>query len=665
MCNSGNNNEVESSQELKGGHAPAFKTVDFRFIGSKKDILIISILIFLTVINLWIPTFYVKSSYGIVNFNDFSYESKRLLFDPDSIISLNKDIAGFPPAESLEGLLYPPGLFYITKMLSLVRDNQLTMHIFILLLQIVTVSFTYLSLRKVSTKIISISFTIFLIFYATSITVVLDTFIQPLLAITLFMLLTFKDTGKNRYLLILGILTGSIFFIRQNVGLFLTNAVITWLLISSIFFNAEERDKKRWFLWIITVIYLILGFIIIKTINNVDDKIWYVLCFIIFWLMFSIGLYYRKDIGINLSDFIKKIRLFLIPLILILGYWFYTFGSVLGIKNYLYIQFLMPFKFIKVFEYPICFHLNLAYNEFIKGVISGTIKSVCIGFISLMNWGVLFLIPFTFSCFSVGYICIQMIRKKTFNIPDIQMASLPAVGILMFYPIESFGIVSTKLIVFFIPFAYFLSKLWNNNQKVLYRVSLLVLIVSFPFLVIKIARNVYYSYSGKYNSYISISDKADIKLPPDKARELKKAVNLIKNTVGQSKFYIFDSFTCLHMYYNLIDYKHKNYYIFSRGDTLDQASIRKILEMLEDYPFILINQMDYSLYTSKDNLYLSGGKYGRSIPNELMEYVTKNYAVIARYDKPNNIDDNFLSNFYILEKINNWGKYFRKQNSIH
>ena len=368
---------------------------------------------------------------------------------------------------------------------------------------------------------------------------------------------------------------------------------------------------------------------------------------------------YRKDIGINLSNLIKKIRLFLIPLILILGYWFYTFGSVVGIKNYLYLQFLMPFEFVKVFEYPISFHINLAYSEFIKGVINGTIKSFYLGFVSLMNWGILFLIPFIFSCFSVGYVCIQTIRKKVFNIQDLQMASLPAVGILMFYPIESFGIVSTKLIAFFIPFAYFLSKLCNNSQKVLYRVSLLVLIVSFPFLVIKIAKNVYSYYFGQYSSYVSFNNSRDIKLPPDKARELKKTVNLIKNTVGQSKFYIFDSFTDLEMYYNLVDYKHRNYYMFLRRDTINHVAIKNILKMLEEYPYILINQMDYSLYTSKDNLYLSGGKYGRSIPNELMEYVTKNYEIVARYDKPENLNDDFLSNFYILKKVN-WEIYDNK-----
>ena len=273
--------------------------------GKKTDIFIVIILIIFSALYLRYPVFYISGIADLINFNTFMYVSKRVLFNPDAMFSLNKEIANVAYCESMP-LCYPPGIYFITRMFSLLRDNQLTMHIFIFLLQIVTVIFEYLSLRKVSNRIVSISFSIFLIFYTASITVVVDTFIQPLLAITVFLLLTLKDTNKNKSLLLLGVLTGIIFFIRQNVGLFLTNAVITWLLISSLFFNAEEKDKKRWFLWIITVIYLILGFIIIKTINNVDDKIWYVLCFIAFWLMFSIGLYYRKDIGINLSNLIKK-----------------------------------------------------------------------------------------------------------------------------------------------------------------------------------------------------------------------------------------------------------------------------------------------------------------------------------------------------------------------
>ncbi|MFQ5786549.1 MAG: glycosyltransferase family 39 protein [Thermodesulfobacteriota bacterium] len=628
------------------------------------DTSIVIVLVLFSALYLVYSVFYANELYDLINFNTFAYVSKRVLFNPDSMFSLNKDIANVVYCESMP-LCYPPGIYFITRIVSLLKDNQLTMHIFVLLLQIITVIFEYISLRKVSNRITSISFTIFLIFYTASITVVVDIFVQPLLAMCMFFLLTLKDTNKNKNLLILGVLAGAIFFIRQNVGLFLTNVIITWLLISSIFFNAEEINKKRWFLWIIAVIYSILGFVIIKTINNIDDKIWYGLCFITFWLMFSGWLYHRKDIGINLSAFTKRIRLFLMPLILIFSYWFYAFGSVVGIKDYLYIQFLMPFEFIKVFEHPIGFHLNLAYSEFIKGMMSGTIKSVCHSFISLMNWGALFLIPFVFGCFSVSYICIKIIRKKDFDIPDLRMASLPAVGILMFYPIESLWIVSTKLIVFLIPFAYFLSKLWNNNQKVLYRISLLFLIVSFPFLVVKITKNTYSYYFGQYPSYVSLSNGCDVKLPPDKAQEVKKVVNLIQSTVGHSKFYIFDSFTDLEMHYNLVDYTHKNYYIFLRRDTINCEAIKHILKMLEDYPHILINQMDYSLYTSGDKLYLSGGKYGRSIPNELMEYVTKNYEIIARYDKPEDLNDNFLSNFYILKKVNNWEIYYNKQNSIH
>lgn len=614
------------------------------------DIFIVIILLFLVSLTLYHSVFYVRGAYDLINFNTFAYVANNVLFNPDFLLSLNKDITNVVPCESMP-LCYPPGIYFITKIISLAKDSQLTMHIFILLLQIITVIFGYISLRKVSNRIISISITIFLIFYAASITVVVDIFIQPLLIIIIFLLLSFNETNKNINLLLIGMLTGIIFFIRQNVGLFLTNAVITWLFISSISFGKREINNNRWFLWVITVIYLILGFVVFKIINNIDDKIWYVLCYLMFWLIFLYFIYQRKDMGINLYDFIKKVGLFLAPLILILGYWFYTFGSIVGIKNYLYIQFLMPFEFIKAFEYNLTFHLKIAYNEFVQGIISGTIRSLYNGFISLMNWGVLFLIPFVFSCFSVGYICIQIVHRKQPNILDLQMASLPAAGMLMFYPIESFWIVSTKLIIFFIPFAYFLSKLCNQNKKILYLISLLVLLVSFPFLVAKIGKNVYSSCSGKYASYIALSDNMNVNLPPDKAEELKKAINLIKKTVGQSKFYIFDSFTDLEMYYNLVNYKHKNYYIFLRRDALNNEAIEDIVKRLEDYPFILINQMDYSLYTSKNSFYLSGGKYGRSIPNELMEYVTRKYSIVAKYDKPNNIDDYFLSNFYILKKI--------------
>ena len=555
------------------------------------DISIVIILILLAAAYLWHQTFYTPSTSALVNFSTFSYVANEVLFNSSSSLAINPEIAEVVPVESMP-LLYPPGIYIITKLISYIKDNQLTMHLFIFSLQLLNVGLIYILLRKVADKFISFSLAFFLLVYTSCVVVVVDSFIQPLLALILLLLVSTREKENYAFTLLgCGLLTAAVWLIRQNVGLFLCCVVLIWLNISSVHLTNTGKSSGRLFLWALVAIYILCGLLVLRIIGSVEDKIWYVLCYLMFWGALSIYIFRRKDVGLNLSRFVKNISLFLLPLFLVLAFWFYSFGNVVGLRNYLHIQFILPFSFINVFYYPLFFHLNLAWNGFVEGITQGGMFSIYDGFQSLMRWGVLFLIPFVINFGFAGYILFQAIVKTSVSKQDMAIASLGIVGILSYYPIESAWILSSKLVLFFLPCAYLLGKMSFTKRRLAYAVCLVFFLLGLPPALKTAVR--YLTYDKREASYMPVCEKVGLKLPPETAVQLSNAINLIKNTIDSSRFYIVDSYTDLEMFYGLTNYKHPNYYIFLRKDAMTRVAEQDLIKRLEDYPYILINQQDY------------------------------------------------------------------------
>lgn len=610
------------------------------------DICIMIGLVLIGIMCLWYQVFYGSSVNDLAIFNIFSYSANRLLFNDPSSFAINREVASVIPALSMP-LTYPPGIYVITKLISLINESHLTMNFVLLFLQLLNIFFLYSLLRKVSNRFISFSLTFFLIAYTSHVVVVVDSFIQPLLSMILY-LLVLRDEKKNYpVIFICGILAGMVWFIRQNTGLFLSCSVITWLLLSHLSINDGKTKSGRMFLLTIIFGYLVCGILLIKIIGHIDDKIWYALCYLVFWSFFLKYILERKNIGLNIAEFIKDACLFLLPIFIIITCWFYAFGKIVGLGKYFYTQYLMPFNFIDVFQYPISFHLNLAWKGFLQNVVQGGLRSFFDSFMFLMRWGALFLIPFVFNCFFAGYGIFQITTKEIIDKYDLKMIAFPIVGILAFYPIESYWILSTKLIFFFLPLAYFLNKLFAKRYIVLYSICFIFLILASPRLLAMSFSYVNGGYSKRYASYKPVSKKENLRLPDDICTQLQKAINLIQNTVGNSKVYIVDSYMDMEMLYGLTNYKHPNYYVYLRKDAMNDAANQDLMNRLEGYPHILINQRDLHEYQSNRGQYLARRV---SISDAIMEYIVRNYTIVARYDKPGNVKDGSFADFFIMQR---------------
>lgn len=609
------------------------------------DIYMMAGLILIGILCLWYQVFYGSSVNDLALFNIFSYSANALLFNDPSSFTINREVASVIPALSMP-LTYAPGIYAITKLISLINESHLTMNFVLLFLQLLNIFFLYFLLRKVSNRFISFSLTLFLIAYTSHVVVVVDSFIQPLLSMILY-LLVLRDEKKNYPIIfICGILAGMVWFIRQNTGLFLSCSIITWLLFSHLSINDGKTKSGRIFLLTIILGYLVCGILLIKIIGHIDDKIWYALCYLVFWGFFLKYILERKNIGLDIAEFIKDAGLFLLPIFIIIACWFYAFGKIVGLGKYFHTQYLLPFNFIDVFQYPISFHLNLAWKGFLQNIVQGGLRSLFDSFMFLMRWGALFLIPFVFNCLFVAYGIFQVITKKTIDKLDLKMIAFPVIGIFVFYPIESYWILSSKLIIFFLPLAYFLNKLFPKRDLALYPICFIFLILASPRILTMPFNYAKGEYSKRYALYKPVSKKENLRLPNDICTQLQKAINLIQNTVGNSRVYIVNSYTDMEMLYSLINYKYPNYYVYLRKDAMNDAANRDLMDRLAGYPYILINQRDLWEYQSNRGEYLARRV---SISDAIMEYIVRNYIIVARYDKPDNVKDGSFASFFIMQ----------------
>ncbi|MEW5693347.1 MAG: hypothetical protein AB1765_08625, partial [Candidatus Hydrogenedentota bacterium] len=322
--------------------------------------------------------------------------------------------------------------------------------------------------------------------------------------------------------------------------------------------------------------------------------------------------------------------------------WILYFGAVIGFDEYLYNIFLVPFKHRTVYEYSFLFHIKLGV-EHLVGFISNLNLAEIYGF---FRWTGNFIIFFVINMFVSIFISYNLLKKKTYNPVDLKLSVLSIIGILMCYPVESYWILISKYIVFILVFSYFFDKILLKSRFIFILIICFALFYSVPLIssqFIKICR-------GVYSDYKIVNERADFKLPPQKADELKKSIAIINKTVSNKKYYVVDSFTDMEMLYNLTYYNHKNYYIFLRRDCLTPQAISDLINRLKDYLFIIINQKDYDLYVSKDKDYLSGGPYLRTISEELMNYIVNNYLIIDQYNRPEELKDPFITDFYILKR---------------
>lgn len=484
-------------------------------------------------------------------------------------------------------LILPPGIYILIKLFSL--TSVFSIVLFNFLVQLIVPIFFYELLRTRTNTIIAFFFAVFSVFFMTDASWWAPDFIIQVLMLPIFFFFVYQD-GKylNRYstLFLLGLPTGFLIILKHNIGIFFCIVCATILLfqcIKPLQIETKKNLLNKVFTTIVFFGFFIFGIIFGLRLPNADEYIYYLVPFFLFLILLWCFLVRRNQV-FDIRATLTKVIPFGAGAAILPVSVFFWFGSQIGYGNYAYSLFGMGFQYLKIWDRGITGVIELYFTP-----LNGSISSLLLSPIFL----ILFILPFVVNCY--GLYCIYQQSKKPQEISDNKIYSVVAIGILsifMFFPLEGFHILTTKLFIYF--FVLFTLMLVFSPSLIKYATYLAILIGIFAACIIGIT----FMSTLSTPSDTGVSElKTSIGIPVSKGitGELKNQIVLIDGTIHGEPYYIIDgSGAGLFYLASIIPNKYPQYYIEMRPGIMDQEVTGKILQDISGMNYVIVRTVDYN-----------------------------------------------------------------------
>ncbi|MBA7518903.1 hypothetical protein ES705_10977 [subsurface metagenome] len=561
------------------------------------------------------------------------YVSQNLLF---SGWGMNPELAKTVLSPSNGSLICPPGIYILTRVLGNVRN----IFIFHFLYQMLVPLLTFRLFRSVTSTTIAILFSLLSIFYVTQPNWwAPDWIIQPMMLVALILIITrgIKEEMRGSQLIVIGLLTGLITIFKHNIGISFAILCITFIFWSSLNFrNNTTNSYHRFLTFLHLFIFLLFGLIFSARILYFDEFIFYLLPYFVFLGSAFYFLGKNSFVTFNLLSFYKKVSLFCFSALFLPAAIFLWVGSVIGFSRYWYSLFRMGFKYLPIWDYGIV-SVTKHYVHF-QGIAS--VKNIYHSLNSLVMM-LMFLSPFIVNCF-VNLRFFQLIRNK--KIIDFkkyfQVSSISMMGIFLFFPLEGYHILATKLFMFYFVFLYFVKKFsLKVNSFLKYILILLFIFVSLPY----IKRVITPKIETCFSSHKRVQEIIGLPMEKRLAEEIDKQVAVVERSVKGAPYCVVDSFgATLATLITLVNNHYPQYYLEMRKGILNQEVTNAIISSLKEVPFVLVNYNDYRKYLSKEQEDL--------FMRQILDFVDKNYVEIDHYEAPKDPSLSHILSFSIMKK---------------
>ena len=585
--------------------------------------------------------------------------------------SFNPNLVATVISPSNNILLIPPGIHFLAYILGNVRN----IFLFLFMVQLVVPILSYKLFRSVSSSLVSLLISSFFTYYFISTDWwCSDYLIQPLIMIGLLILLIRVEKfeiNDGHKLLCLGLITGIVVVLKHNEGIFWGVLVLSFFLFCSIVFSGDSHyTKKRPLLFIIFIGFFTFGFLFLTRQIHVDAIVYYLFPYFMFWGMITYYIIKNKSIGFDSVIFLKNTFLFSIAALILPCIVFLWMGSMVGYTRYLS-SFGMGLQYLPLWDFGIAGVIG-NYAKF-QGV--HTFKNIFLNYQSVI-FLLLFLLPFVVNCL-VNIGLFHLIHNKTTTDANLKnffkITSMSILGIFMFFPLEGYHILSTKLFIFSFVFLYlyrcFSSEFSESDLQSEIRkqaktdrilnpkrsknlsgkrnygivsLKLVLIVIIIPIIMYSVYQPIVVSRIT--TSYGSEQVERAIGIPMEKslADELNKQAGIVKRVTQGSSYYVIDSSGATLMTLMTIENNHyPQFYLEMRKGILNQEVTYAIIFSLQQTPFVLVNYNDYQKYLS--------GQQDDPFMAQILDFVHNNYVIVDRYEEPSTHISHLLS-FLIMEK---------------
>ena len=599
-------------------------------------------LVLLSVFYLWKDTFFNDDVAALNHSLELSYVATNTLFDGP--LHINQELKNVPVTPSVALWCIPPGLYTLINTTYNIFGFKITnVNIVFLILQIFAVVLAFFAFRKILNTFASFVLSLFILVFTAEIAVLADFVILPLLILVFAILFYYYHKADAKpaplVLIFLGVLVGLVTFFKHNTGIMLFLALSSYIFFTSLQFDTQDKNKSKVSLIlapIIVVIHLIFGLVFLFQIGSIITSLYYLLPFILFFLAFIYYILFKnKNVSLKLREFFKNYAFFTASFIAIVAIWFIWFGLTVGFSRYLHSLYGMYSGFTGIWDVGIGALFTRTFDY--QGISSLSAFSNTI--YSLFSACLIF-VPFIAALISAAVISFNLIKNNLGSIKKyLGICILGIMGIFFLYPLESVNILVSRLFLFvFILFLFGLQLKLFTKRNALILFSLLLV-----FMVPLLFNNISDGISAAKGDYIQISEKVNVKVRSELAREIKRAIDLIHITTEKNKYYVIDSYSVLYIYYYLTDVNQKNYFIEMRPGILDKKVTTEIVKTVADYQYLVVNKQQYDDF-------ISGVSYNPDL-DELFNYIKENYEIMNAFIKNLEHDDDQLIDFYIMGRV--------------
>lgn len=526
--------------------------------------------------------------------------------------------------------IYPPGIYLLMKILGLNKVSDIFSFLFLIQLFVPVLIFHLL--RSVSSILVSLLIALLSIKYFTNSNWWgPDWIIQPIMLVAVLLLYTsHNDKIGIVRLIIIGLLSGFIMLLKHNIGVFFILSCITWIFFHYLKIYENKINKPLSpFLFIILAGYLSFGIIFSLKVLFFDEIIFYLFPYFIFWITITYLITKKRLLLDNVPEFLKEISIFCLSSLLLPIGIFFLVGSVVGYSRYWHSLFGMGFQYLPTWDWGI------------KGTIKNIVEFKDIKTIYLSSSTiVLFLFPFVVNCFAVTKILYAIRNSTSIEIKKyLKVTSLGIICVFMFFPLESYGILVSKLFLFcFILF--FILKSGADKFSVFIKLILITLFIPValhaaikPFMLYKI-------------DTVSGSEKVQriIGMPLERrlADEFDKQVSVIEQSIKGGQYYVvgYASANLLSLKTFVNDH-YPQYYTEMRDTLLNQEMTDAIIESFRKLPFVVVGYNEYQKYLLKQE--------NNPFMFEIIEFISRNFHEIARYEAPNDLLSARVQSFIVMK----------------
>lgn len=603
---------------------------------------LVILLILLTIAFLWKDVFYNDDVAALNHSLELSYFGTTTTFDGP--LHINQELKDVSVTPSVVSWCYPPGVSTLINITYHIFGFKITnVNIIFLILQMLAVILSFFTFRKILNNFAAFVLSLFVLAFLAKIAFLPDYLLLPflILVFTIIFYSHHQFTGKPKPIILisLGVLVGLIAYIKHNTGILLFVALSSYIFFSALQFDVKDEQKSRTnsiLVWTVILIHLVFGLVFLFQMMSVITSLYYILPFALFFLFLIYYMFYKnKNVYLNTEVFLRNLAFFAAPFVIIVVAWFVWFGTTVGFSRYFDSLYGMYSGFTGIWNVGVfdLFTRNFDYQGFSSfSAIAGTIYS--------LFYACLIFVPFITAIISAATMVFQMVRHNLGKIKQyLGICILGVMGIFFLYPMESGHNIATRIFPFVFILFFFITQVklfTKRNALILF--TILLIFVS-PLIISDISDSI----SVARGDYVRISEKVDVKVPGELAREINRATDMIDTTTEGKRYYVIDSYSALYIYYYLTDVDQKNYFIEMRPGIIDKEVAAEITDTIADYQYLVVNKKQYDMF-------IDGTSYNPDL-DDLFNYIRDNYIIKNTFIKNLEHDDEQFMNFYIM-KVN-------------